>query len=138
HRFVGQVSDLPFTLIFLESPHRIIESLEDILSILGDRKICVAREMTKMFEEYWRGTASGAVEYFKSQPARGEFTLVIEGKSKAESGKWTEEELLAAIEKELMNERSAKEISAELAQQSGWNKKEIYSQINKISGKSNI
>ncbi len=65
---------------FSSLPYRIVESLEDILSILGDRKICVAREMTKMFEEYWRGDVSGAVEYFKSQPARGEFTLVVEGK----------------------------------------------------------
>jgi 16S rRNA C1402 (ribose-2'-O) methylase RsmI len=46
-------------LIFLESPYRIVESLEDILSVLGDRRICVAREMTKMFEEYWRGTSAG-------------------------------------------------------------------------------
>ena len=49
-----------------------MEALEDILSILGDRKICVAREMTKMFEEYWRGNVSEAVQYFKSQPACGE------------------------------------------------------------------
>jgi len=75
-----------YTLIFFESPHRIVESLEDIFSVLGDRRICVAREMTKLFEEYWRGTLSGALEYFKSQPARGEFTLVIEGKTKTEKG----------------------------------------------------
>lgn len=126
HKFVGQVSNVTHTLIFLESPHRIVESLEDLLSVLGDRRICVAREMTKMFEEYWRGTISGAVEYFKSQPARGEFTLVVEGKKKEESEKWTEEQLLEAIKKELLSERSAKDISVELAKQSGWNKKEVY------------
>ncbi|HUG33782.1 MAG TPA: 16S rRNA (cytidine(1402)-2'-O)-methyltransferase, partial [Anaerolineales bacterium] len=81
-KFVGYIANLSYTLIFLESPHRIVESLEDLLAAFGDRRICVAREMTKMFEEYWRGTLSGAVEYFKSQPARGEFTLVVEGKSK--------------------------------------------------------
>jgi len=130
HKFVGQIANLSYTLIFLESPHRIVESLEDLLSILSDRRICVAREMTKLFEEYWRGTLSGAVEYFKSQPARGEFTLVIEGKTKEEKGMWTEEELLAAIEKELLSEKSAKEISVELAEQSGWNKKDVYRLIN--------
>jgi 16S rRNA C1402 (ribose-2'-O) methylase RsmI len=83
-----------------------------------------------MFEEYWRGTAMGAVEYFKSQPARGEFTLVVEGKTKEEGSVWTEEELRSAIERELQSEKSAKEISAELARQSGWNKKEIYTLIN--------
>ena len=130
-KFAGQVVDLPYTLIFFESPHRIVESLEDLLSILGDRKICVAREMTKLFEEYWRGTIGGAVEYFKSQTVRGEFTLVIEGKKKEERSQWTEAELLTAIQKELQSEKSAKDISVELAEQSGWNKKEIYSLINR-------
>jgi 16S rRNA (cytidine1402-2'-O)-methyltransferase len=130
HKRLEEVEGQPYTLVFLESPYRIIEALEDILSILGDRRICVAREMTKMFEEYWRGNVSGAVEYFKSQHARGEFTLVVEGK-KAENGeRWTEEQLQRAIENELKNEKSAKEISVELSKQSGWNKKEIYRLIN--------
>jgi len=129
--FVGHVSNVTYTLIFFESPHRIVESLEDILSVLGDRRICVAREMTKLFEEYWRGTVSGALKYFKSQTVRGEFTLVIEGKAKDESSKWTEAELLAAIKKELHSEKSAKDISVELAEISGWSKREIYSFVNK-------
>jgi 16S rRNA (cytidine1402-2'-O)-methyltransferase len=127
---VERISNSLYTLIFFESPYRIVESLEDILSILGDRKICVAREMTKMFEEYWRGTVSGALDYFKSQPARGEFTLVIEGQTKEESDRWTEEQIRAAIKSESQSNKSAKEISAELAEQSGWNKREIYRLIN--------
>lgn len=130
HKAVGQVANLSHTLIFLESPYRIVESLEDLLSVLGDRKICVAREMTKMFEEYWRGSISRAVKYFKSQPARGEFTLVVEGKPKDANEKWTEEELLDAIRKELAEEKSAREISAELAEKSGWAKREIYALVN--------
>jgi len=131
HKFVAQIANLHYTLIFFESPHRIIESLQDLHSILGDRQICVAREMTKMFEEYWRGTIGGAVEHFKSQAVRGEFTLVVEGKRKEERSKWTEEELLAAIKKELKKDKSAKEISTDLAEQSGWNKKEIYTLVSK-------
>lgn len=130
HKFIGQVANLSYTLIFLESPYRVVEALEDILSILGDRQICVAREMTKMFEEYWRGNVSGAVEHFKSQPARGEFTLVVEGKTTDGDEKWTEEELMKAIERELENSRSAKDISSELAIKSGWSKKAVYTLIN--------
>ena len=130
HKRLEEVQSQPHTLIFLESPHRVVESLEDILLILGDRNICVAREMTKMFEEYWRGTASGAVQYFQSQPARGEFTLVIEGKTEEDGVLWTEEQVRAAIEQELKSEKSAKEISAQLAEQSGWNKKDVYRLIN--------
>ncbi|HET6596218.1 MAG TPA: 16S rRNA (cytidine(1402)-2'-O)-methyltransferase [Anaerolineales bacterium] len=130
HRKLEDVESQPYTLVFLESPYRIVESLEDIFSILGDRKICVAREMTKMFEEYWRGNVSEAVVYFKSQPARGEFTLVVEGKTQNGDAHWTEEQLQKAIESEMKTEKSAKEISVELAKQSGWSKKEIYAMIN--------
>jgi 16S rRNA (cytidine1402-2'-O)-methyltransferase len=129
HRRLEEVESQPYTLVFLESPYRIVEALEDILLILGDRRICVAREMTKLFEEYWRGNVSRAVEHFKSQPARGEFTLVVGGK-KENGGRWTEEELLKAIQRELKTEKSAKEISVELARQSGWSKKEVYALIN--------
>ncbi len=126
------VSEQPHTLIFLESPHRIVDSLEDILARLGDRSICVAREMTKLYEEYWRGPVSTAIEYFKSKEPRGEFTLVISGKKEEASEKWDEETLLKAIKKELKANKSAKEISVELAEQSGWNKKEVYAVINSI------
>ncbi len=132
HKFVGQIANLSYTLIFLESPYRIVESLEDLLSVLGDRRICVAREMTKMFEEYWRGAISGAVEYFKAQPARGEFTLVVEGKPKDKHEKWTEEQLLEVIRNAQLGEKSAKEMSAELAEQSGWSKKDVYARISTI------
>jgi 16S rRNA (cytidine1402-2'-O)-methyltransferase len=130
HKRLEEVENQPYTLVFLESPYRIVEALEDILSILGNRRICVAREMTKMFEEYWRGDVSGAVQYFNSQPARGEFTLVVEGKTADENEKWTIERLQNAIELELRSEKSAKEISADLARQSGWKKKEVYALIN--------
>ncbi|MBX3036571.1 MAG: 16S rRNA (cytidine(1402)-2'-O)-methyltransferase [Anaerolineales bacterium] len=127
-----QISEQPYTLIFLESPHRLLDSLEDISETLGNRQICIAREMTKMYEEYFRGDIAEAITYFKSKEPRGEFTLVIEGKKKEEKVVWTEEELLKAIKKELKKDKSAKEISSELAESSGWNKKEIYNLINSI------
>ena len=125
-----EVAEQPYTLIFFETPHRITDSLEDIQYTLGNRRICVAREMTKLYEEYWRGDISGALEYFKSKEPRGEFTLVIEGKKREENEKWEESKLLDAIKQELKAGRSAKEISADLSEQSGWNKKEIYALVN--------
>ena len=132
HNRLNEVSEQPYTLIFFETPHRIADSLEDIRSTLGNRRICVAREMTKMYEEFWRGDVSGAIEYFNSKEPRGEFTLVIEGKKKEERTVWTETELTEAIKRELQEGRSAKEISAELAEKSGWNKKEVYALVNQV------
>lgn len=127
-----QASSLPHTLIFLETPHRIADSLLDIFAAMGDRRICVAREMTKLHEEYWRGAVSGAIEHFQSKEPRGEFTLVIEGRVKMENGKWDESELLEAVKKGIATGKSAKELSAQLAELSGWNKKEVYALINSI------
>lgn len=129
-KFVGQVGNLPYTLLFLESPHRLVDSLEDLLAVLGDRPVCVAREMTKLYEEFWRGSLSGAVEEFKARDVRGEFTLVLGGKTKEERSVWTEDELLAAIKEELKSGKSAKEISSELAEKSGWGKKDVYARVN--------
>jgi len=88
--------------------------------------------MTKMYEEFWRGTIRNAIEYFTSKEPRGEFTLVIEGKKKEESKRWGEVTLVEAIKTELAEGKSTKEISAELAEQSGWGKKEVYAMINKV------
>ena len=67
------------TLIFYESPHRIIVFLQDALAVFGDRRISVARELTKKFEEIFRGTVTEAIEKFQETSPRGEFTIVIEG-----------------------------------------------------------
>lgn len=127
---LAQIGNLRYTLLFLESPHRLVDSLEDLLAVLGDRPVCVAREMTKLYEEFWRGSLSGAVEEFKARDVRGEFTLVVGGKTKEERSVWTEDELLAAIKEELKHSKSAKEISSELAEQSGWGKKDVYARVN--------
>lgn len=126
-----QVEAQPYTLIFLESPYRIAEALKDMLAELGDRRILVAREMTKRFEEYWRGSLSAALEYFHSQPARGEFTLVVEGKPHGASGRWTEAQILEAVQVGLEEGSSASQIAADLAERSGWRKREVYQLVNR-------
>lgn len=67
------------TIVFYESPHRLLESLSDIEKIMGDRKIVLARELTKKFEEYYRGTVNSAHAYFKEKGVKGEFVVMLEG-----------------------------------------------------------
>lgn len=68
------------TLIFYEAPHRLIDTLSFLLETFGDRKIAVCRELTKIYEEIYRGTLNESVEYFLKNKPRGEFVLVLEGK----------------------------------------------------------
>ncbi|MCS6908266.1 MAG: 16S rRNA (cytidine(1402)-2'-O)-methyltransferase [Anaerolineales bacterium] len=119
------ISSLPYTLLALETPHRLAKSLELLSQVLGDRQIVIAREMTKLHEEFWRGTLSQAVAVFSSSEQRGEITLVIEGASQPPQ-KWSEDHLLQAIQEALEKGLGTKELAQELAKVSGWQSKEIY------------
>jgi len=111
------------TIVVFESPHRINDSLADIINIMGNRRIAVCRELTKIHEEVFRGTVSQAIEHFNNP--RGEFTLVIEG-AEVSSG-----EIALSIEEELQKlyDRgvSSKEAINTLASSSGISKKKLYS-----------
>ena len=80
-RLLSSISDEARTVVAFEAPHRIREALTDIEEILGDRRISICRELTKVHEEVFRGRVSQAREHF-AEP-RGEFSLVIEGKTRA-------------------------------------------------------
>jgi len=89
-RLLEKVSAEPRSIVAFESPYRLQSTLQDIIETLGDRRIAVCREMTKLYEEIFRGTASAAIEHF-AKP-RGEFTLVIEGKARKKPLRETEDE----------------------------------------------
>ncbi len=130
------VAELAHTLILLETPHRLPEALEDLRLVLGDRRIALARELTKVHEEIWRGTISAAIQNFK-QP-RGEFVLVVEGRpNPVEAQLWPQVKLQAEIRKRTGRGETAKEISSALTQPSGWKKREIYRLIT-TTNKENI
>ncbi|HNW99686.1 MAG TPA: 16S rRNA (cytidine(1402)-2'-O)-methyltransferase [Bacteroidales bacterium] len=77
-----ELAFLPNTLVFYESPHRLLKTLEEFSAFFGaDRKISVSRELTKMYEETKRGTVTEVAEYFKSKTIKGEIVIVVEGKT---------------------------------------------------------
>lgn len=74
-----QLKDETRTMIFYESPHRLVKTLEQIIEFWGNRQVSVSRELTKMHEETARGTASEVIEYYKTHTLKGEIVLVVEG-----------------------------------------------------------
>ncbi len=74
------LSELPHTLVFYESPHRIAATLADMNEVFGDRWVAVCRELTKKFEEIRRGRLSDLAHFYETSRARGEFTIVVAGK----------------------------------------------------------
>lgn len=126
----AQVGELPYTLIFLESPHRVLESLTDMQTFLGDRPVAAARELTKIYEQVVRGPISQVKAHFIKNEPRGEFVLIVGGQSAAsEAAAWPEAELLAAIQKATLAGLPAREIAAELSKKSGWARRTIYKMV---------
>jgi 16S rRNA (cytidine1402-2'-O)-methyltransferase len=79
-----ELRDLPHTIVIYESVHRIQKSLADIAAVFGDRPICLGRELSKLHEEYIRGTASDVVARLEKGQLKGEFVIVIAGNRMAE------------------------------------------------------
>jgi len=121
-----QVESYTFTLVFLESPHRLLGTLKDLESVLGNRQVAIARELTKMHEEIWRGSLSDGRTHFTRNEPRGEFTLVISGRTKGEITSWSEERVLIALKIGLKLGETPSVISGRVAQESGWKRREVY------------
>lgn len=79
-RILRKLADETRTIVFYESPHRLAKALMDLLEIFGNRDVCIAREVTKVHEEFFRGTVASAIERFSGKEVLGEITLVIGGK----------------------------------------------------------
>ena len=83
----------PETLIFYEAPHRIRESVDDLIAIFGpERQVVLGRELTKRFEEFWRGELAEAAGYLVTHTPRGEFTVLLAG-AKKEHNKWDDDQV---------------------------------------------
>jgi 16S rRNA (cytidine1402-2'-O)-methyltransferase len=131
---LGKIAGLPYTLVFLETPHRLNSALQDLQSELGDRPIAVARELTKLHEEIFRGSLSQALAHFSAQPARGEITLVISG-NKAQVA-WSEEQVRIVLEQLLSEGLSAAQSAAEVADRSGWPRRKLYRLVMELQERS--
>lgn len=115
----------PRTAVFYESPHRLLKTLTDLEAVVGpDRQVVLARELTKRYEEFWRGTIEEAITHYQSVPSKGEFTLLLAPTSTPFS--LSKAEITTELKSLLAQGQSRTEASRNLAQHSDLSKREIY------------
>ncbi|MBQ2897229.1 MAG: 16S rRNA (cytidine(1402)-2'-O)-methyltransferase [Clostridia bacterium] len=117
------------TLIFYEAPHKLRKTLSDLYSHLGDRKIALCRELTKMYEQVIRTTIKGAIDYFEAKEPKGEFVLVVEGFKGEEVGQMTNEDILQEVNNLLNSGMDKKSAIKEAATKAGLPKREVYQMV---------
>jgi len=121
------------TMVFYESPNRIRDTLGSIAQAFGeDRRVVIGREMTKLFEEIWRGTVSDCVIEFTDRRPRGEFALAVAGAHPVSNENVDLEQEYRRLIAEGMDDKS---VLAALSRLSGWPRREVYAAILKWKGK---
>lgn len=129
---LDEVKNFRRTLIFYEAPHKLIYTLNDLLINLGDRRIALCRELTKIHEEVLRGRISELIEYYKEKSPKGEYVIVVEGKSEEEEqNEITIEEACSMAEKLIAEGKKPSEACKEISKVTGFSKSEIYNIVSK-------
>ena len=121
----------PHTLVFYEAPHKLCRTLSDLYEVFGDRRIALVRELTKIHEEVFRTTLSGAIAHYAANPPRGEFVLVIEGapEDTGETEPMTLQEAVRMARQQMAQGASAAAAAKEAAALSGLRTNEIHRQV---------
>ena len=123
---LAQLAIEPRTMVLYESPHRLLKTLTDLQTHLGGkRRVTLARELTKRYEEFWRGTIKDAIEHFTTTEPRGEFTIAIAGQTTSPQP-LSEEELRQHLSTLIEQGLSPSKASRQLAEQTGLPKRDIY------------
>ena len=128
---IEEVKNARDTLIFYEAPHRLLNTLSFLLDNLGDRSIAACRELTKLHEEIFRGSITESINYFTENRPRGEFVLVISGKSDEEiktekESQWIDLSIEEHLEKVISEGINKKEAIKLVAKERGLAKKDVY------------
>ena len=122
------------TMVFYESPHRLLSTLRDMLAVWGDRQMAVIREATKVFEEVYRGTISPAIERFTEVTPRGEFTLVVSG-STVEAERTSAEQMEVALRKLVAEGFTERDAVHAVSSMCSLPRKEVYQTMLRMKGK---
>lgn len=121
------------TMVFYEAPHKLTATLQDLFKALGDRRLALCRELTKLHEEVCRTTLSEAVEWYAANPPRGEFVLVVEGAAETVREAVSPQEAATLARDYMQAGASASEAARRAAAETGLRKGEIYKLLTKES-----
>lgn len=121
---LDEVAGLSATLVLYESPRRVVETLSLLQEALGDRPACVAREVTKLHEEFLRGTLSDLSTRLGKAEVLGEIVVLVHGR--VAEPRWTQAEVIIALEAGLGRGERLKSLSSEIAKAAGWSSQDVY------------
>ncbi len=124
-----QVKNERRTLVFYEAPHKLLSTLRDLQSVLGDRRIALVREITKIHEEVIRTTLSEAVKKYENDSPKGEFVLVIEGCTDEEKEEITLDDAVSLAKTYLSQGMTVSMASKQAAKETGLKKGDIYKML---------
>ncbi|WP_105209870.1 16S rRNA (cytidine(1402)-2'-O)-methyltransferase [Streptococcus suis] len=116
----------PETQIFYESPYRVADTLENMFSVYGNRQVTVVRELTKLYEEFQRGTISEVLDYLKDNPLKGECLIIVAGAGEEELPSADDVDLKAEVEKEISSGRKPNQAIKEVAKRYQLKRQEVY------------
>lgn len=125
-RLLESVAGEPRTLVAYEAPHRLLDTLAEVQAALGNRPLAVARELTKLHEEIYRGAAADARAHFAAKEILGEITLVIGGAAALPSERWEAARVQAELARLLSAGLKRKDAARRVAEQAGWSGREVY------------
>ena len=120
------LADEQKTLIFYEAPHKLRQTLEDLFSFFGNRRISLIREISKIYEETFLTTIGQAIEFYKENDPKGEFVLVIEGAKQKTEIQPNDDDLEKFFQTQIKNGLNKTQAAKNTAQKFGMNKREIY------------
>ena len=131
---LGSISRETRTMVFYEAPHKLIHTLKDLRDLLGNRRIAIARELTKKFEEVWRTTLDEAIARYGNEPPKGEFVIILEGADEhglheEEIKSWEEVSIEEHVRMYMDSGLDRKEAMKKVSEDRGISKRDVYNSL---------
>lgn len=131
---LGSISRETRTMVFYEAPHKLIHTLKDLRDLLGNRRIAIARELTKKFEEVWRTTLDEAIARYGNEPPKGEFVIILEGADERglheeEVKSWEEVSIEEHVRMYMDSGLDRKEAMKKVSEDRGISKRDVYNSL---------